>query len=323
MTLKLPGFLEPIPWSAPKPEDIVTRQSWTQQFLLCPMKLEGMDDERFDDHAGEGRTFGSTVHGMIERLMPHLQTITTGRWPSKFSRVDVVRSVIEDIEEEDGFLFEVVCPSTSQRMAFMEEVIHAVRRWHEEVWLAEFDPDLVLVAEHRMVQPLGLISNPLSEEFDGDRGVWIGGTPDIVLAGRLIDWKTTAWEWRLGKTGLSKGDSSPQASTYAWLWEQETGEKIREMSFYVYDRKKAEWSRFDSTITDAQIQATMELHWQVALAIHHGALPATPWQDTFGRMQRGWHCSAKFCGSFGFCDGVDLVPDGTPSAPRKVGPLTW
>jgi len=321
-----PGLLIPPPWSEPAADDILHRQSYTGDYMLCPWRAGARTDPRFDDFPSEGRVFGSTVHNHIEKAIGLLLDGIDLKWLAMRQHL---RESVAQVEEKDGFTWEKVCPNEAQREAFLDEVLRATRLWYEQVWLKDFDADMLMHIERTLTQPLGTLHGEcwMTDEMqpcdipDHGRGVWLHGTPDVVTSGRIVDWKTTNWPWKLGVTGLHKGSVSPQAPTYCWLWEQETGERIRDFTFYVYDRKAQEWKRYDMVVTDEQIDAVLEQHWQVVRAIDSDVLPCTPVQDDFGKMKRAWYCSAAYCGAWSFCDGRQLIQDGVDLS--QASPLTW
>lgn len=314
-------------WDEPRDTDLLIRQSTISSWRLCPARVGLSTEPGFVDFPNEGRTFGSTVHYHIEAVLAHFMAGNDDRtFPIQYAQIEALLASADEVAEDNGFTWGGLGVTQDKLVAWLDEVRFAVRSWHENVWLPHFEKDLELVVERTLMSPLGIIHDPDSDGYHGPcdlqcRGVWLHGTPDLYASGTLHDWKTAKRGWRTNRDDEHQGQFSPQAPLYLWLWEQETGERIRDFTFWVFNRSSGEWERYDTHWTDDQIEASRHDAWQVARSIDAQAFPFTPAASTFGKYERGWWCSPDYCGAWNICPGKGMMSDGS-DLDRRI-PTSW
>lgn len=167
---------------------------------------------------------------------------------------------------------------------FFSELGSAYRSWRADVY-----PTLeeILCVEEEMYVPLG----------EGQHGnIWLRGTADAVFTPRIADWKTSAKPW-----SQAKADLSIQASLYPALVKQTYGKSIRKFRFWNYVRSKSQWGYLDTSRTVRQVNSALGSALAYGRQIEAGAFVPTPVPDAAFNKQRGWYCSAKFCGAWNVC----------------------
>ena len=283
------GLGSPIPWDEPKPDDIVYRQSTREALALCGGRvLLGQEDRP----PSEAMSFGTLVHKMIEMKILGEDSMLNIR--------PFVRKLWTGLLAEEGHDIDVLSPSSLIDKS-VEEAIRAVEFWVEDFWLPEGQYLHAIGVEVLRLLPLGVTP--------AGNGVWLQGTPDLVVSGnRIIDFKTAGRGWNEGKHLVRV-----QAPLYTYM-EREAGtvETPTAFDFQVFNRQSSTWD-LDShslVVTDRMIDAALEMAWTDALAIEAGALPFQPYGESYGKFKRGWHCSAKYCGAWDKCSVKYLIEDG-------------
>ena len=152
------------------------------------------------------------------------------------------------------------------------------------------------------------ITVPLGSLDDG-RMVWLQGTPDLWTMGTVYDWKTTGNPWKENGGGLTRGSFGQQAPLYLHLVST-LGATATRFVFYVYDRGSGAWASHETVWSPASIGAALANAWEYGKMIGAGAFPYTPASDNYGKYQRGWHCSARYCGAWDICEGKRILADG-------------
>jgi hypothetical protein len=85
------------------------------------------------------------------------------------------------------------------------------------------------------------------------------------------------------------------------LVKQNYGLSIRDWIFWIYDRKKKEWTAIPTKRKVQEINTALTRLLDYGEAVETAILQATPTTDTFGEVRRGWYCSPKFCGAWNVC----------------------
>ena len=315
--------------SRPHPDDLIIRQSTIGSMQLCPARVGLSTLDGFSDRGSEALVFGSTVHNHLEKFLNgHGSDI----WPIELATRDELRESLTQVEVKDDFLVADVASMASIN-AMLDEVLTACRQWHATVW-PELDSLGGGLAEQEMQVPFGTLPAPnlcygcyestcdsqIGDRCDnhpGDRKVWLQGTPDLVVQGHgMFDWKTSGRAWKVDDNGRTKGSFNAQAPLYLWMWKQRTGEMLRDFTFWVYDRRNAAWQDHHTIWNDEQIDAALLNAWQYVLMLDAQAFPFTPTDSPYGKFQRGWHCSAKYCGGWEICPGKAMIDDGADLSAR-------
>jgi hypothetical protein len=286
-------------YSEPAEDDIVVRQSTIGSMQLCPGRVGLSLTEGFDHTPSEAMVFGTMVHNLIEAFLSGKDT--DGAWPLRLSTDAAILAALMQAAEKDGFTVEdVASPEVVQRV--VNEVRSACFAWYSDVWQAGLHQVDAVGIEHTMTIPLGLLPSGQS--------IWLQGTPDLYTPGTAYDWKTSGRPWSESKQGLTKGSFNQQAPIYLALIEASTGLRPRQFVFVVYDRSTGQWSEHETTWADETIAASLLNAWEVGKQIAAQAFPYTPATDNFGKYERGWHCSAMYCGAWNICPGKAMVGDG-------------
>jgi hypothetical protein len=292
-------------------EPLILRQSTIGSMQLCPARVGLSVVDGFNSTPSEAMFFGSLVHNLIERFLGGYVAggvTPPSTYPLELLSRSVIGLAIADVCEKDGFDWEDVTRQ-EQREAIYEEARVATLAWFAQVWSAHLFQSDVLGVEQKLTAPLR------DEPLPSGRQALLQGTPDLWTGGTVIDWKTSGRAWVV-HADLTKGHFSPQAPIYFTLIERNGGPKIRRMTFYVYDRSSASWAEHETNWTDEQVEASLENAWQYAKQIDAGAFPYTPFESTFGKYKRGWHCSPKYCGAWDICPGKAMIADDTDLSVR-------
>lgn len=268
--------------------DIELSQSTVSSMDLCPARVGYSTHEGFDASPSEPMSFGTAEHATIEHDLWSIGTEHFGTW----SRDDV-RDLWNEtlIAERDGSWTLADFDADEKIEQSIDELIHANKRWHQQVWPTLKALGSELLIEERVTKCLGVLP-------DG-RHVWFGGTADLVDVKnkRIYDWKTSGREWKESKAAMT-----PQAQAYTWLY------GIDDHTYWVYARNKRSWQSFRTHRRPEQVDAYLRHAWQRARQIGAGIFPATPLDSTFGDVKRAWYCSAKFCGAWDVCE-FKYLPD--------------
>lgn len=266
----------------PADDDIIIRQSTLNSWLLCPGRVYHSVDDGFDRTPSEPMLFGTLVHAMIEA---HL----LGDSPP-------IGSLLNEAEANDGFsLDDYATPEAIEYM--FDGVQMAFDDWQEQVEPRLPDEEPTYIEQK--------FQRPLAEVGDG-RVIWVQGTPDLAYSDRIYDWKTAGRGWKLNNNDQSKGSFNAQAPTYLWL----DGRGLRTFTFWVYDRSKGVWGEYITQWDSEQLLLNLKNLEGIGRAIAAGVVYYTPTSDNFGKVQRGWHCSPKYCGAWNICPGKNSIADG-------------
>ena len=283
------GFLTVQDGREPVDGDVFLSQTTVNNALLCGGRILYRKSEGYNFDPSEAMSFGTMVHGMAEADLGLLGLPVCGQWSP-----EGVEAMWRDglLNERDGS-FDLDSLASRKRVdKSVEEALLANVRWHEQVVpVLDLAPGEEMLVEQRVTKQLGTLP-------DG-RAVWFGGTADLVLPRRaeIVDWKTAGRGW-----DQSKADFTPQATYYSWLY------GIYNHTYWVWNRRAKEWSGYTTSRTEEQVDSALRVAWQVARQMADGTLTASPLQDTFGKVSRGWHCSAKFCGAWDICE-FKYLPD--------------
>lgn len=266
----------------PADHDIVIRQSTVGSWLLCPGRVMHSQDEGFNRVPSEPMLFGTVVHNMIEaHLLGGSANAADALWKA---------------QADDEFnLMEYASDHAVEYL--LDGTTMAYERWLDHV-LPRLPDEQPVYVEQKMQRPLA--------ELEDGRVIWVQGTPDVGYSDRILDWKTAGRGWKENSNGQSKGSFGAQAPTYLWL----DGRGLKTFTFYVYDRSKDEWGEYITQWDSSQLSANLLTIEGIGRAIAAGVVYYTPSSDTFGKVQRGWHCSPKYCGAWEICAGKDMLADG-------------
>ena len=285
------GFKQVDESAEPADDDLHLSQTTVSNAALCPARVGYRGDEGYSYVPSEAMSFGTMVHGMAEEDLGLLGTPM--RWAAGSWTFYAVEEMWRDglLNERDGS-FDLYELADRERInKSIMEALHANKRWHEVV-----APTLDLAGrddwqiEKRVTKQLGTLP-------DGRR-VWFGGTADLVVPGLALDWKTAGRGW-----DQSKADTTYQATYYTWLY------GVDRHKYWVWNRREKDWSAFETSRSPKDVESALKVAWMLARQMADGTFTATPWQDTFGKVKRGWWCSAKYCGAWDICQFKNLPDD--------------
>lgn len=278
---KLPSYDEPAD------TDLLIRQSTIESMMLCPAKVGYTSHPDYDSTPSEAMVFGTVVHDLIE---DHLRNDA----PLYLNQPSHATEVFYKVAERDGFDLDEVATERTISESSVEAVL-AYQEWVTQWWSVRKDFFSPLVLEERLVRPLGTLPN--------GRGVWVHGTPDVIEQSGLTDWKTAGRGWSPGK-----GETRIQSPTYLWLAEEIRYTLPGLADYVVYDRQKKRWSSHPYQISEANINAALNVLWEFSCMIDAQVFPPTP-AAAAGRPGRGWWCTPKYCNAWDLCEFKALVAD--------------
>lgn len=282
------GFKQVEAGAEPADGDLHLSQTTVGNAALCPARVGYRGDEGYDYTPSEAMSFGTMVHGMAEVDLALLGTPLAGNW-----RRDSVEGMWADglLAERDGSFDLHALASRDRIDKSVDEALLANKKWHRTVVpTLDLDEQDDWEIEVRKTKQLGTLP-------DGRR-VWFGGTADLVVPGLVLDWKTAGRGW-----DQSKADTTYQATYYTWLY------GVDRHKYWVWNRRKSDWSAFETSRSPKDVESALKVAWMLARQIDDGTFTATPWQDTYGKVKRGWWCSAKFCGAWDICQFKNLPDD--------------
>lgn len=263
-------------------DDVLVSQSLVGSYDLCAASVGQKGQPGYILQPNQQMSWGSMLHGAIEDdLLATLRRDPISRWtPDQLE--DQWNLALQN--ERDGTW--LLSDMTDDRVLirhWLDEAVVAMYKWQDDVL-----PGLHLDDEARVEDT---ISRQLGTLPNGRR-VFYGGTGDLVepSMNQITDWKTSGRGWH-----QSKADFTGQVPGYLWLYGQE---KFR---FVVWNRQKLTWDSFDTSRTEQQIEAYLRHAFEVAAAIDAGIYPVTNVQSNFGKYNRTWQCSPKWCGAWNIC----------------------
>jgi hypothetical protein len=253
------------------------RQSTAGQMGLCGYRVKLRGHPEYLEPVSEPMVFGSCQHYMISQDLLEEDTLKL---------IATMDSWVEGIlvTEYDWSLDQVPNPQD-----FFSELASAFTQWQTIVKPTLGD---IIAIEEELFMPLGPGSD--GDVWHGD--VWLKGTPDAVSRDIIIDWKTSGRAWK-----LTKAHAAIQVDAYMALVKQNYDLSIRDWLFWIYDRKKREWTVIPTKRKVKEIDAALVRLLDYGHAVQSGILQAKPTTDTFGEVRRGWYCSPKFCGAWNVC----------------------
>jgi len=239
------------------------------------------------------------VHAIISDFLTNHFDAT--EWPFKYVGLTTLQGLFTTLADKDGYTLDTIGVDGKYLDAFLFECGQIAVDWFQQV----FEPTL------RDVNPL-LVERELRTTLTSKpQKVVLVGTPDLVTPGTVFDWKVAGRGWDSNKDGLTKGNFSPQPPLYLHLVRTAgLGIEPNTFVFYVYDVRAQHWEPYETTWTDEQITAAVQNAKHAARMILNDAFQFTPFSTVFGKVQRGWWCSAKFCGAWPICQGKRMINDG-------------
>lgn len=254
-------------------EDTLVRQSIIGDCQLCEYRVKLATQEGYLQAISEPLVFGTCTHHLIA------QDLLVGE-----PRLDLLTSMDEWVEEILVTEYDWSLSQVPNPRDFFAEVTTAYRQWRKSVY-----PKLpeAIALEKEMYMYLG----------EGDKGNYhLRGTPDAVFENQIMDWKTSGRPWKDGKAHYSI-----QASLYMGLVKQDTGIPIRKFVFWIFNKSKREWQAIRTERRVKEINAALVSAYDYARKIEAGVYTATPVREVFSKKERGWYCSAKYCGAWNIC----------------------
>lgn len=324
------GLLDVQAGREPSDEDVFSSQTAVNNALLCGGRLLYKGQEGYNHTPTEAMSFGTMVHGGIEKLLrvgeqcpacnddgvlhtmggdiigpcPECGEDST---PLTLGYADLEEMWADGLRNERDGSFDLYELATTERIErSVVEASDAINQWAIDVLPAlGLGVDEELYVEERVTAQLGTLP-------DG-RAVWFGGTADLVRPERdlIIDWKTAGRGWN-----DTKAPFTLQATYYSWLYGQANH------AYWVWSRRAKDWTLFETSRTQDQIDAALKVAWQIARQQADGTLTANPLEDNYQKIKRGWHCSAKFCGAWDICE-FKFVNDNVWEGQRIDPKIGW
>ena len=300
------GLFDVTDWVGDNPaaDDIVISQSLIESLTLCPARVGQRDEDYYIEVPGKAATWGTAMHELAERRL-------NGEDDTTLMLEDVIRdawerAVSHNRGKETGFsLYDLEDPYAITQQ--VEELRYAFTLWNKRYEMEYSDLNIIGI-ESSKTRLLGVLP-------DG-RGIWVNGTADVVTPHMILDWKTANRPWTSGKAEVRA-----QGPLYVWLHEEELVGLPTEVRYDIYDRKNGVWQEFSTEVTAGCIDAALRTAWQWGTQMAHNIYPYTPAGESYGKPQRAWYCSAKWCPAWSGCQGKALVQDSRDlSEPRVV---TW
>lgn len=259
---------------------------------LCPARVGYAETDGFLPALSEALVFGTCVHGMAEYHLLNGKKADTK--PNAFDEW------MEGILNEE-YQYSIEQIPDKEWKTFRRKAIEAYRLWVFQVydhWLKPELSDEMFYVEADLITPI--------HELEDGRIIYLKGTPDLTLIGnRIVDFKTTnSRGWN-----QAKADYSIQASLYLWLHNQLFDEPLDTFDFHVYMRSKTDWNRYETKRTDPIMESAVHTAIQYGKQIATGVYPATMVDSDYGKLKRGWWCSAKYCGAWNICEHKFLNDD--------------
>lgn len=281
----------------PLERDFVIRQSHVQSMMLCQGRVALPVDLGWPAlPPNEAMFFGTVVHAAIEEFIADIDIHDDDPW-GWIGNPDFYLQVADECAKTEGVALGTIVAYPAQRQ-WSHEIMFAVNKWVEQVWLPWLVEFRILGQEREMFMPLGTFTPNADDEYPhAKKKVWLKGTPDLWVRDLLIDWKTAGSGWRPGKA-----DGLIQDFLYAALIEYNTGEKLRAARFAVYDRAARRWDAHDTSFTDEQIEAAKQQAYIQARALYRLEYSFNPYN---GYGKRGWQCD--YCDVASECDAQRLV----------------
>lgn len=255
----------------------IIRQSTINDFQLCPSRVGYKGDEGYLAPLGEPLTVGDSLHYMTSRHM-------AGDTPN-----DIMDSFDEWLEGKLCSEYQWSLKLIPNYGDLRKEIFDCYRLWIFQVWQPHLSSESSVYMEKTLYMCLSEAEN-----------LWLEGTPDLgILSKRMWDWKTakSARQW-----SQARADFSIQTSLYLALHNSVFQEDLHDFTFAVYNRTKSEWGTFETTRVESEITSALWTATQYARQIKADVYPATPVGESYGKKQRMWYCSAKWCGAWNICE---------------------
>lgn len=256
--------------------DILVSQSLVGSYDLCAAALGQKGKDGYIYAPNQQMSWGSMVHAAIEDMLdgcdvPDHRTMRA-MWDESL------------LNERDGsWLLAELCDDEVKIRHWVDEAVAAAYKWRDEV-LPTLDLDDDFEIEHTKRIQIGTLPN--------GRRVFFGGTADLWEPGKrkVTDWKTSGSGWH-----QTKADYAGQVAAYLFLF------GATSFRYAVWNRAKLTWDSFDTTRTQEQIESYLKHAYQVAVSIDAGVYPVRNVQSNFGKYNRSWQCSPRWCGAWNIC----------------------
>ena len=261
---------------------ITIRQSTIGDMEFCPARKGYATHPLWDEPVSEQRCFGTVQHALIERSLQ-------GETVDDILFADVKTYIAEIVAEQFA---EAGRPTdTGMAAGMVGEAVHAFSAWTETMRDIDLTPLLIEETLEAIIYE------------DDTLQVVLQGTPDLFTDNIGYDWKTAGRAWK-----DNKAPYSVQAPLYMHLVEVNYGVHVRQFTYVVYDRRKGAWKLYDTYPSDGFLRSALGRAREYGRQIAAGAFPGTPTVSRYGNPERGWYCSKKWCGAWGFCEFREL-PD--------------
>ena len=155
-----------------------------------------------------------------------------------------------------------------------------------------------MLIEQRLEAPLGILPN--------GREVWLHGTGDLLYKDLAVgyDWKTSGRDWKEGRATYLG-----QPSSYQYLHWYNHDVWVDEWRYWIYDRGRGQWVLHTTRRDRQQVMSWLRHAFGIACAIDAGVVYYTPTQHPYGKSERGWWCSPKYCSAWDHCPGKYLADE--------------
>lgn len=276
------------------------RQSTVGSWELCPGRVMQSKHARFNELPSEAMSFGTLVHAMIELEL----TGARGRVPWTTMNVSDLWDELA-LEEYGVSLADLADDDLILDSSI--EAVGAVMQWRRQVQQTLPNGDMLI--ERRLEAPLGVLPN--------GREVWLHGTGDLLYTDIAIgyDWKTAGRGWK-----ETKATYLGQPSAYAYLHWYNHNVWVERWRYWVYNRGSARWDLHTTYRNRQQVASWLRHAFGIACAIDAGVVYYTPTQHPYGKSERGWWCSPRYCAAWDHCPGKYLA-DGYDE--KQLAIINW
>ncbi len=265
--------------NAPPDNRITLRQSWLNELAMCPERARQSMLGISVDTDSTSTVLGSAVHYGIEQCLD--QQINTG---DPLSMGDTISASMDYWAQH-----EINIVRWNHKPGEPEKIVQL----NTEAWWEQVRPTIhPLQVEYTFELPL---------VTDHEPEIWLRGTIDCVqqAPSPIVDWKNPG---RKPSAEWEKKRWSVQAAAYTWAMQTEIHGDNEPRGFEFVYLVKGDVYR---TLVDVGPAEWASL---VALARSAGTLISAD-LPVWPLNMAGWHCSPKWCGSWGSCRGRFAGPD--------------
>lgn len=266
------------------------RTTFFTDFAMCPEKAAATYFEEIeeDDQETDGTARGTAVHAGIEHAL------IAKRDSHVPAREEVIEVVHQKLDELWPWQIKKAQPKTTRRHAYL-----MINTWYDEVL--------------PLCEPLHM-ERKFKLQIVGDdyRNIWLTGGIDFEDTSFVCwDWKTAArpyeaWEYQ-------RWASQPSSYAFAaWVLRQDP-ELIDKWGWNL-DEMEDQWFRYAILLENGGLQILDvvrnggHVKWLTEQALQIATMIEAE-QRPWPLIDKGWHCSPKWCPIFDRCKGTHMSDD--------------